>query len=56
MQVLLRTLQSTNSTQYSRLIDELFAQESSRMSEFSYFLDPQDNKRSLQKIKKVLCC
>lgn len=53
LQVLERTLQSTNSTQYSHLIDKLFSQEGSRVSEFSYFLDAQENKRSLQDVKKV---
>ena len=56
VQVLERTLQSTNSTQYCHLIDKLFAQEGSRVSEFSYFIDTQDNKRSLQNVKKVTTC
>ena len=41
----MRTLQSTNSTRYRYLIDELFAQDGSRVSDYAYFLDPQDNKR-----------
>jgi len=48
-EVLLRTLQSTNSTRYRHLIDELFSQEGTRVSEFSYFVDPQDTKRASQK-------
>ena len=49
MQVLLRTLQSTNSIRYRHLIDELFSKEGTRVSEFSYFVDPQDTKRASQK-------
>ena len=53
LQVLLRTLQSTNSTRYRHLIEELFTQdqEGSRVSEFAYFVDPQDAKRVSQKVR-----
>ena len=53
-EVLLLTLQSTNSTRYQHLIEELFTQdpEGSRVSEFSYFVDPQDAKRVSQKVRR----
>lgn len=56
-EVLLRTLQSTNSTRYRHLIEELFTQdqEGSRVSEFAYFVDPQDAKRVSQKSKFSFC-
>ncbi len=44
-QVVLRTLQTTNSTRFRHLIDELFAHGAFSVSEFSYFVDPQDGKR-----------
>ena len=50
LQVLLRTLQSTNSTRYRHLIEELFAQEGSRASEFSFFVNAQESKRSSLKV------
>ena len=53
-EVLSLTLQSTNSTRYQHLIKELFAQdpEGSHVSEFSYFVDPQDAKRGSQKVRR----
>ena len=53
-EVLLLTLQSTNSTRYQHLIEELFTQdpEGSCVSEFTYFVDPQDAKKVSQKVRR----
>lgn len=48
-EVLLCTLQATNSTRYRHLVDELFSQEASRVSVFSFFLDPLESKHGGQK-------